>query len=120
VSVYATPEELAAALRIAVTVKNSELLDACIAAASAEIDHETDRYPGDATAEPPIPGTPIDPADPLAHMVCIARGVEWYKANDSVFGVIGFADTGVLAAPRDTFGRHAATLIPLRQQFGIA
>lgn len=119
-SVYATRDELAAALRVAVTVKNSDLLDACVAAASAEIDHETDRYPGDPDADPAVPGTPIDPADPLAHMVCIARGVEWFKANDAVFGVVGFADTGVLAAPRDTFGRHAATLIPLRQQFGIA
>jgi hypothetical protein len=118
VSVYATREELAAALHTSVTVKNADLLDVCIAAASAEIDHECDRYPGDGTPEDPA--TPIDPDDPLAHIVCIARGVEWYKANDAVFGVIGFADTGVLAAPKDTFGRHAATLIPLRQQFGIA
>jgi hypothetical protein len=109
---YATADELAAALRVAPTVKNQELLEACVDAASREIDQEIDRT----TA-----GSPLDPADdPLAHMVCIARGVEWYKSNDSVFGVIGFADTGVLAAPRDTFGRHAATLIPLRQQFGIA
>lgn len=115
-TVYATEDDLAAALRVQVTVKNSDLLAACVAAASAEIDHETDRFPGNDTD----PATPIDPDDPLAHMVCIARGVEWYKANDAVFGVVGFADTGVLAAPKDTFGRHAATLIPLRQQFGIA
>lgn len=113
---YATPDELAAALRITVTIKNSDLLARSVDAASAEIDHDCDRYPG--TVD--VPATPIDPADPLAHMVCIARGVEWFKTNDAVYGVIGFESTGVLAAPRDTFARHSATLIPLKQQFGIA
>ena len=48
------------------------------------------------------------------------RGVEWYKANDAAFGVIGFAETGALRAPRDSFARHGWTLIPLKQQFGVA
>jgi hypothetical protein len=110
---YATADELAAQLRVAPTLKNADQLAACVAAASREIDHELDPV----TDSPPL----TDPGDlALAHQVCIARGVEWYKTNDSVFGVIGFADTGVLAAPRDTFARHSATLIPLRQQFGVA
>jgi hypothetical protein len=110
---YCTPDELAAALRIAPTLKNADLLDKCVTAASREIDHDRDPM----TTAPPL----TDTGDlALAHMVCIARGVEWYKSNDSVFGMVGFADTGVLAAPRDTFARHAATLIPLRQQFGVA
>jgi hypothetical protein len=107
---YATADELAAAVRVTVGSKNSDLLAACVNAASAEIDHECNRYED----------SPIDDDDPIAHMVCIARGVEWYKANDAAFGALGFDGTGVLRAPDDPFARHAATLIPLKQQFGIA
>lgn len=110
---YATPDELAAALRVQVTVKNSELLESSVDAATREIDHARD----------PVTDTPpplVDGDLALAHMVCIARGVEWFKANDSVYGMVGFADTGVLTAPRDTFARHATTLTPITQQFGIA
>src|SRR5262245_43423013 len=107
---YATPDELAAALRVALTVKNQDVLQASVDAASAEIDHEIDADPA---------GTPIDPTDPLAHMVCIARGVEWFKANAAAFGAIGFDGAGVLAAPRDGFARHVAALIPLKQRFGV-
>jgi hypothetical protein len=107
---YATPDELAAALRVAVSVKNQAALQSCVDAASLEIDHEIDADPA---------GTPVPPADPLAHMVCIARGVEWFKANDAAFGAIGFDGTGVLSAPRDGFARHAANLTPLKQRFGF-
>ena len=47
------------------------------------------------------------------------RGVEWWKANDAVAG-LGFDETGTLQAPRDSFNRHAYTLMPLKQQWGIA
>jgi hypothetical protein len=56
----------------------------------------------------------------LAKQVNILRGVEWFKSNDAVFGVIGFAETGALQAPRDGFNRHAYTLTPLKRQWGIA
>jgi hypothetical protein len=107
---YATPDELAAALRVPVTAKNSELLQSSVDAASVEIDHCCDRHVDN----------PIPPDDPLAHMVNIGRGIEWYKVNDAAFGVIGFADTGVLAAPRDPFGRWAAILTPLKQNWAVA
>lgn len=107
---YASADELAEALRVQRTAKNGDLLEKSVAAASAEIDHQCGRDPLD----------PIAPDDPIAHMVCIARGVEWFKANDGAFGVIGFDATGVLAAPRDGFARHAADLIPLVQTFGVA
>jgi hypothetical protein len=107
---YASVEQLAAALRVAVTPKNSDLLDQSLAAAAIEIDHYCDRLPDD----------PIAADDPLAGMVNIARAIEWFKANDAAFGAVGFADIGVLSAPADPFARHAATLTPLKVQFGIA
>lgn len=56
----------------------------------------------------------------LANRVNVLRGVEWYKAQDAAFGVIGFDQTGALQAPRDGFNRHAFTLTPLKQAWGIA
>jgi hypothetical protein len=106
---YATVEDLAAALRITVTTANQAGLQACLDAATIEIDASI-------SADPT---TPTDPADPLANRVNILRGVEWYKSNDAAFGVIGTADTGVLAAPKTAFGHHVA-LTPLRQRFGVA
>jgi hypothetical protein len=90
---YATAEDLAAAVRVQVTVKNQDKLDSCVAAASEEIDHGH-----------VIP----DPTPALAHEVCIARGVEWWKANDAAFGAVG------------GFARHEAALIPYQVTFGIA
>lgn len=104
---YATIDELAAALRITVTAVNQAGLESCLAAAALEIDSALDRT------------EPLPDADPLANRVNILRGVEWYKANDAAFGVIGVSDTGTLQAPRNTFRRHAVALGPHKQQFGI-
>lgn len=107
---YATVEELAAALRIRVTAENTEMLEACLDAAAVEIDHAIDRTD-------PI----VDSAEwALANRVNVLRGVEWFKSNDAAFGVIGFDDTGSMRAPRDSFARHALTLVPLKEQWGIA
>jgi hypothetical protein len=106
---YATDEQLAGALRITVTAKTAELLGLAVDAAAREIDQYCDRPPED----------PIPAGDPLAVMVNIARGIEWYKANDSAFGAVGFQDVGMLAAPADAFARHARNLITLKVQFGI-
>jgi hypothetical protein len=105
---YATTEELAAALRIRETESNTATLQACLDAAAQEIDHEVDR------------DEPIPDGDALANRVNIVRGVEWFKANDAAFGVIGFDQTGVLTAPRDSFNRHAFELTPLKQNWGLA
>ena len=107
---YATVDELAAALRVTVTAANQDALTACLDAAAAEIDHAVNRLDVD-----PLP---VD--DPLANRVNVLRGVEWFKSNDAAFGVIGFADTGALQAPKNTFARHAATLVVLKQQWGVA
>jgi hypothetical protein len=107
---YATIDELAQALRIRVTETNTEGLQACLDAAAQEIDHDADR-----PADEPIPAN-----DPLANRVNLARAVEWYKANDAAFGVVGFDESGALQTPKDSFARHAQALTPLKLQWGIA
>lgn len=108
---YATVDELAAALRIAITPANTDALQACLDAAAYEIDDAID-----ATAADGLPAG----GDALVNRVNVLRGVEWFKSNDAAFGVIGFADTGALQTPRNTFARHAAELQPLKQGFGVA
>ena len=90
------------------TAANQAQLEACVDAAAAEIDHAVDRI--DVLPE----------GDPLANRVNVLRAVEWWKANDAAFGVIGFDQTGALQAPRDGFRRHSAALMPLKVQFGVA
>jgi hypothetical protein len=105
---YATVEELAAALRVRVTAETTATLQACLDAAAVEIDHYIDAV------------EPTAPDDVLANRVNVLRGVEWWKANDAAFGVIGFDQTGALQAPRDGFARHGRALVPLKQQWGVA
>lgn len=112
---YATADELFDALRITARDRQAvalPLAERCLAAAATEIDHVCGRNAGDEL--------PTDPPDALAHMVNLARAMEWYKANDAIFGAVGFDQIGVLRAPDEPFGRHAATLIPLVQTFGLA
>jgi hypothetical protein len=104
---YATVDELAAALRIQVTAANTASLQTCLDAAAVEIDDAVDRT------------EPIPTEDPLVNRINILRGVEWFKANDAAFGVLGVSDTGTLQAPRNTMRRHAIALLPLKQQWGV-
>lgn len=105
---YATIQELAAALRVTITAANQDGLQACLDAAAVEIDDALDR------TDPPAPD------DPLLNRVNLLRGVEWFKANDAAFGVIGITDTGTLQAPRNTFRRHAVALLPRKERFGVS
>jgi hypothetical protein len=116
---YATVDELAQALRLTggATPENTPTLQACLDAAAVEIDHAVDWRP---VPEPPVEPPPELPGLPLLNRVNVLRGVEWWKSNDAAFGVIGFDQTGALQAPRDGFARHARTLAPVKQQFGIA
>lgn len=108
---YATVDQLAAALHISVTVKNTDDLQRCVDAAAEQIDHDLDRLVDD-----PLPV----PAPAIVVSINIAYAVEVFKANDAAFGGVGFADTGILTVPNDGFARHSAALVPYRQQFGIA
>jgi len=114
---YATVEELAGALRNRVTPENTDALQACLDAAAAEIDHDVNWL--DPTQDPHYPEG--DTRSALLNRVNLVRGVEWWKANDAAFGVIGYNDvTGALQAPRDGFARHAITLTPCKERWGLA
>ena len=108
---YATTDQLAAALRITATPANEPTLVACLEAAAVEIDDALDLLA-------PLSFDP--PWNPLVNRVNVLRGVEWFKANDAAFGVLGFDQTGAVRTPRNSFARHALTLLPLKGQFGVA
>ena len=108
---YCTVAQLAEALRIAVTAANTDTLTACCEAAAVEINHTLDSLD--------IPDY-AEPWDPLVNRVNVLRGVEWFKANDAAFGVIGYDQTGAIRTPRNGFARHAMTLLPVKAQFGVA
>lgn len=108
---YATPEQLAEALRIKVNPTNTPLLTSCLEAAAEEIDAELDR-----DADHPL----TDPPPRIVERVNINRAAEWYKATDANNGQIGTDQTGTLAVPFDGFQRYAVTLRPLKQRWGVA
>ena len=104
---YATPDDLANALEIRLTPENTGVLDDCLEAAAAEIDHC-------------LEGTDmITPAPALVARTNVNRAVEWYKAPAAYNGGVGFGDTGTLEAPSG-FERHAAALLPLQTSWGVA
>lgn len=107
---YATVDELADALHTRVTPETTAALQSCVDAASEEADAWIDGP----TVEP------LGDVPALLHVVVLARAVEWAKANDAAFGIIGFADIGALRAPKDGFSRHASALLPLKVGWGIA
>jgi hypothetical protein len=107
---YCTIEELAEELGYAVTASNTAKLTACADAAAQEIDQHVDRDPAN----------PIPPDDPLAKMVNIQRGVEWWKASQAAFGIAGGEQTGALYTPKDGFYRHGRNLVPLKEKQGVA
>lgn len=107
---YATPDELAQALRVRITPENTDLLDACLEAAANEIDGFLDLID-------PLPVPP--PAD--VARCNVNRAVEWYKAADAAGGGMGFEQTGVLPATAgDGFARHGTTIRRWRQQWGVS
>ena len=100
-------------LRTKVTAENSPVLQRCIDAAQQEASTE-----GIDSPDAVYVAEALDTA--LGETVVLMRAVEWFKANDAAFGVIGSADVGALRAPADGFARHASALLPLRARFGVA
>lgn len=114
---YATVEEVAWALHMARPPGTADLeaLEACITAAEAEVDSWVDWPEG-----VPDPDSWTTAQLALVNRVTVLRAVEWWKANDAAFGLIGTAELGQLRAPRDGFDRHRLTLFSLKVQWGVA
>lgn len=107
-----TPADLAAALRISATPTNTPALQRCIDAADHECLASIDPFER-------VNPLAVD-EQPLYDSTVLQRSVEWWKANDAAFGIVGYAETGGLRAPKDGFDRHAVVLAPLKQQWGLA
>jgi len=106
---YATVEQLAEALHGRVTPANTQLLEDCLESAAAEIDQYLDRV------------EPLDDPPPPAVVRCnVNRAVEWYKAVDAAYGMVGFDQIGVLRVPTDGFTRHGFTITRYKQQWAVA
>jgi hypothetical protein len=106
---YATIDQLAEALHGRVTAANTQLLTDCLEAAAEEIDQYLDRI------------ELLDDPPPASVVRCnVDRAVEWYKAADAAYGMIGFDQIGVLRAPTDGFARHGYSIIRHKQQWAVA
>jgi len=107
-----TTADLAWALHLSVTGTNEVQLQRCLDAADVEC------Y---AAVDPVTEVTPYGTeVTALYDSVCLQRAVEWWKANDAAFGIVGSAEIGGLRAPKDGFDRHYTALAPLKQQWGLA
>jgi hypothetical protein len=107
---YATADDLAEALRIRVTPTNQQMLDDCLDAAAGEIDFDLDR--GDVPLPLPVPAE--------VKRCNVNRAVEWFKAADAAYGIVGFEQVGLLHAPKDGFARHAVTITAYKIGWGVA
>lgn len=114
---YATVAQLADALGKTRGLDDIETDRAvrCVDAATAEVDAAIGWHGGI-----PAPDTWTDTEMALAVSVALVRAVEWWKANDAAFGVLGSAELGQLRVPREGFARHWYTLVPLIERFAVA
>lgn len=110
---YAGTAELAQILHLRTpTAEQLGGLQRVLDAASYEINDECH---GDGTVEF---GTPF-PA--LAVEVCIERAVEHWQQQQSAFGIVALGAEAIpVTTARDTWGRHAHKLEPLKDTWGIA
>lgn len=108
---YADVDQLAAALHVKTTPEREPDLQRALDAAAAEIDQDLDR-----PIEDPLP----DPVPAAIVQTNIDRAVEWYKAADAAYGIVGVEDTGAIRAPKDGFARHAQNITAYKHRFGIA
>ncbi len=108
VEAYATAAELASIIHVNATT-NEDALNRVLVAAAGEIVSETGRND--------FSGWELD----LVAQVNLARAEELWKQMKAPWGIIGLdSEVGPTRLARDTFGRHAHTLAPLKAQWGIA
>jgi len=111
--VYASVSELAQILRVNASQRHAALMRV-LKSASAEIDSEI------GTADVNGTETPYSNPPELAQEVCLERAVEHWQQNQSPFGIIGIADTGVAYTARDSWERHSHKLAPLKGVWGLS
>lgn len=110
---YAGTTELARVLHIRqATGEQGTAMQRVLDAASYEINDECN---GSGTV---FFGTPY-PA--LAVEVCLERAVEHWQQQESAFGIVGLGGDAVpVTTARDSWGRHAHKLEPLKSTWGLA
>jgi hypothetical protein len=110
---YGTVDELFRILKIRTPSDDqTQAADRVLSAATGEIDSEID-LPDDEA----LSGWQVA----LATEVCLERAVEHWRQQESPFGLLGLDAVGAVAfASKDSWGRHAEKLAPLKQQWGLA
>lgn len=106
---YADAAKLAAKLKVNANTQ-AEDLNRVLNAATLEIDSE-------------IGGPLVSPSEEelaLLESVCLARAQDLWLVEGMPIGVIGLGGETPLLSPRDSWQRHANTLAPLKQSWGIA
>jgi hypothetical protein len=107
---YATVEQLAAQLKVNASTREADL-QRVLDAAALEIDTEIG-YSLDTSA------TEEDLA--LVATVNLARAADLWTIEGLPVGVIGLGGETPFLTPRNSWDRHANTLAPLKQSWGIA
>lgn len=110
---YASTDELFRILKIRnATAEQILAAERVLLAATGEIDSEINLATGDMLA---------DWESSLAEEVCLERAVEHWQQQGAPFGLLGLsAESGVAFASKDSWGRHAEKLAPLKGQWGLA
>jgi len=110
---YATVDELARILKIrAPSAEQEAAMTRVLLAAAGEIDSEIDL-----DDDSDLGGWQLA----LAQEVNLERAVEHWRQQESPFGLLGLGvESGVAFASKDSWGRHAEKLAPLKDQWGLA
>jgi hypothetical protein len=105
---YATADELGRILQLSSpSAAQTAALDRVLEAAAAEID-----------AYLALTTPLVAPYPPLVVEVNLERAVDHWKAEQSPFGIVMGGDT-VSYSSRNSWRRHAYTLLPLKEGFGV-
>ena len=108
---YATADELARILQLSgPSAAQQAALARVLDAAAAEIDAYL-------ALEEPL----VEPYPPLVVEVNLERAVDHWKAEQSPFGIVtAGGDMPPSYSGRNSWRRHANTLLPLKEGFGVA
>ena len=109
---YAESTELARILKIRTpSTDQTAALERCLDAATQEIDAFID-LPADVVLD--------SGQTAVAEQVCLERAAELWKLQEVQFGILIGTEGDSTRIARDTWGKHAVTLWPLKQGWGFA